>query len=204
MRLNELVEDPSPILPILEALKNDPREEVRRSVANNLNDISKDHPDLVVSTLKDWQKPDDTERSRLIKHALRTLLKAGHPDALELLGFSSQPEIQVKKVQVEPSTIALGGEVTFSFDIKSLGKESQKLMVDYVVHFMKANGKHTPKVFKLKQIILEPGELVSIKRKHGFQPISTRKYYPGIHYLQPQINGKMYHKARLEILPPNS
>ncbi|NQS91625.1 MAG: DNA alkylation repair protein, partial [Chloroflexi bacterium] len=91
LRLQELVLDPSPILPILEKLKDDPREEIRRSVANNINDIAKDHPDLVVEVLSRWQDPDNIDRSRLIKHALRTLLKAGHPGALGLLGYSSNP-----------------------------------------------------------------------------------------------------------------
>jgi 3-methyladenine DNA glycosylase AlkC len=199
MQLKDLVEDPSPILPILEKLKDDPREEIRRSVANNLNDISKDHPDLVVKILTDWQDEENIDRIRLIKHALRSLIKSGHPGALNLLGFPGKPDIEVKHIKLEPEQISLGEDVQFSFEIQSLSNKEQKLMVDYVVYFQKANGKHSPKVFKLKQITIQPGKRIKIKRKHGIKPISTRKYYAGIQYFQPQINGVKFGKVALEL-----
>ncbi len=151
LRLIDLVADPSPILPILEILKDDPREEIRRSVANNLNDISKDNPRIVIQILTRWQKPENTDRSRLIKHALRTLLKSGHPQALGLLGFSNDPQIDVLKISLEPQQIMLGESVEFSFEIKSTAETDQDLMIDYRVHFLRANGKHLAKVFKLSQ-----------------------------------------------------
>jgi 3-methyladenine DNA glycosylase AlkC len=197
LRLQNLVLDPSPILPILENLKNDPREEIRRSVANNLNDISKDHPDLIVEILEKWQDSNNPDRSRLIKHALRTLLKAGHPGALRLLGFSSSPEIIVENINLEPKKITLGEDLVFSFEIQSTGKNQQDLMVDYLVHFMKANGTQSPKVFKLSQKTIQPGERIKITRKHGIKQITTRKYYPGIQTFQPQVNGKLFGKADL-------
>jgi len=203
LRLNDLVNDPSPIIPILEILKDDPREEIRRSVANNLNDISKDHPDLVVQILTGWQDEENLDRTRLIKHALRSLIKAGHPGALSLLGFSSKPEIKVKNIKIEPDQIKLGGDVQFSFDIQSIGDNEQQLMVDYVAYFLKANGKHSPKVFKLKQITLQPGEQVTIKRKHGLKPISTRKYYQGPQFFQPQVNGQGYGKVEVMLKFPD-
>lgn len=195
MRLQDLVVEPSPIFPILEKLKDDPREEIRRSVANNLNDVSKDHPDLIVEILGKWQDPDDPDRSRLIKHALRTLLKTGHPGALNLLGFSSTPEIIVDNISLEPQEITLGENVIFSFEVQSTGKNEQVLMVDYLVHFMKANGTQSPKVFKLSQKTIQPGERIKITRKHGIKPITTRKYYPGVQTFQPQVNGKQFGKA---------
>lgn len=195
MRLQDLVVEPSPIFPILEKLKDDPREEIRRSVANNLNDISKDHPDLIVEILGKWQNPNDPDRSRLIKHALRTLLKDGHPGALNLLGFSSTPEIIVENIDLEPSQITLGEDVVFSFEIQSTGINEQELMVDYLIHFMKANGTHSPKVFKLSQKTIQPGERIKITRKHGIKPITTRKYYPGVQTFQPQVNGKVFGKV---------
>jgi 3-methyladenine DNA glycosylase AlkC len=199
LRLKDLVADPSPVLPILEKLKDDNREEIRRSVANNINDISKDHPDLAVKILTDWQDPEKINRTRLIKHALRSLIKAGHPGALGLLGFSSEPEIKIKNIRLEPEQIKLGGEVQFSFEIHSKSNEEQKLMVDYMVHFLKASGKHSPKVFKLKQITLQPGEKITINRKHGIKPITTRKYYPGIQYFQPQVNGKKFGRVKMNL-----
>ena len=192
MRLTDLVADPAPILPILENLKDDDREEIRRSVANNINDISKDHPDLVVDILSKWQDPGDKDRTKLISHALRTLVKSGHPQALELLGYSSNPEVEIINISLEPQVINLGEEVIFTFEIISTGKEDQKLMIDYIVHFMRANGKQNPKVFKLSQKTINPGELIKITKKHGLKPISTRKYYPGKQTFQPQVNGKVW------------
>lgn len=202
LRLQDLVIDPSPILPILEKLKADPREEIRRSVANNLNDISKDHPDLVVDILTHWQSPGDIERKRLIKHALRTLLKAGHPGALSLLGFSSTPKIKVENISLEPGKIKLGEEVIFSFEIQSTSDQEELLMIDYLVHFMKKNGVQSPKVFKLTHKTIKPGQRIKITRKHGIKPISTRTYYPGEQTFQPQVNGQVFDKVEVELEIP--
>ena len=196
VRISQLVEDPTPVLPILEILKDDEREEIRRSVANNLNDISKDNPEIVLKILKKWWNPKSEERTKLINHALRTLVKNGHPLALELLGFSSNPEIEVHNIKVEPEQIDFGENVLFSFEILSTGDQEQHLIVDYLVHFLKANGKHIPKVFKLSKKILKPGERIKITRNHGFKPITTRKYYPGVQFIQPQINGHVFGKVR--------
>jgi 3-methyladenine DNA glycosylase AlkC len=197
MRLSRLVKDPTPVLPILEILKDDEREEIRRSVANNLNDISKDNPELVIRLLKKWWNPKDEERTKLIQHATRTLVKSGHPGALELLGFSSNPEIEVHNIQVEPDQIEFGEEVLFSFEILSTSDQEQHLMIDYLVHFLRANGKHSPKVFKLSKKVLKPGERIKINKKHGIKPITTRKYYPGVQFFQPQVNGHVFGKVKL-------
>ena len=204
MRLSQLMKDPTPITPILEILKDDEREEIRRSVANNLNDISKDNPEFVIRILKKWRSPKDDERNQLIKHALRTLVKNGHPQALELLGFSSNPEIEVHNIKVEPEQINFGEDVLFSFEILSTSDHEQHLIVDYLVHFLKANGKHTPKVFKLSNKTLKPGERIKITRKHGIKPITTRKYYPGVQFFQPQINGHVFGKVKMVLTMPKS
>ena len=192
MGLKTLQKDPTPILPILEILKDDAREEIRRSVANNLNDISKDHPEIVLEILNKWQDSGDKNRTRLIKHALRTLLKSGHPRALELLGFSSSPEIIIKNISLEPKKISLGKSVQFSFEIISTGDAEQRLMIDYIVHFLRANGKQNPKVFKLSQKTIQSGERIQVTKKHSFQHITTRKYYPGKQTFQPQVNGQVF------------
>jgi 3-methyladenine DNA glycosylase AlkC len=186
-----LKRDPSPILPILDTLRHDPSETVRRSVANNLNDISRDHPELTIDVLRRWQDgtPDVSE---ITHHALRTLIKQGHPEALNLLGYSHGAEVTVRNLRVEPATIPMGGEVRFSFDIVSTGQTAQELMIDYVVCFMKANGKQNPKVFKLAKRTISPGESMAISRTQSFRPITTRKYYPGDHSIAPKINGQVY------------
>jgi 3-methyladenine DNA glycosylase AlkC len=190
--LPALKADPSPILPVIELLKHDESESVRRSVANNLNDISKDRPEVVIEVLRRWQT-DNTEEIRWItRHALRTLLKAGHPDALALLGYHQEPAIVVHNLSVEPDTIHMGDAVTFSFDIESLGDQPQNLMIDYVVHHVRANGKQTPKVFKLTKKTIQPGQILHIKRTHSFAPVTTRRYYPGEHAIEPKINGQRF------------
>ncbi|MDY7041298.1 MAG: DNA alkylation repair protein [Chloroflexota bacterium] len=189
--LQALKADPSPILPILEQLKHDEEESVRRSVANNLNDISKDNPDVVIEVLQRWQADGTAEIQWITGHALRTLVKKGHSEALELLGYPSDPAIAVRNPTVEPEIVPMGGKVTVSFEIESLSDQPQDLMIDYVVYLMRANGKQTPKVFKLTKKTLQPGEVLPITKNHSFAPVTTRKYYPGEHAIEPKINGKL-------------
>ena len=196
IRLQDLVADPSPILPILERLKNDESESVRKSVANNLNDISKDNADVVLDLLRGMARLALTDEVRWITgHALRTLVKQGHPQALALLGYPSDAEIAVQNVAVEPQSIQIGDEITLSFDIESLADDPLNLMIDYVVYHMRANGTLSPKVFKLTKRTIQPGEVLHIERKHSFAPVTTRRYYPGEHAIEPKINGQLFGRA---------
>ena len=195
--------DPAPIFPILEILKDDPSETVRRSVANNLNDIAKDHPTLVVSTLQRWQSDaDDMQaltRQALTRHALRTLIKQGHPGALALLGHSDEVAVAVQNLTVSPVKVPMNSKVTVSFEVVSLGNTSQDLIIDYGVYLQRANGKQTSKVFKLTKRTLHPGETIQITRVHSFKPVTTRRYYPGAHAIEPQINGKTFGRVEFEL-----
>jgi 3-methyladenine DNA glycosylase AlkC len=195
MSLPMLKDDPTPILPILDRLKDDESESVRRSVANNLNDIAKDNPEVVIEVLRGWQGDESAEMQWITRHALRTLVKAGHPDALDLLGFPANPAIAVRNVAVDPETVAIGEVLTFSFEVESLADEPVNLVIDYVVHFMKANGSHAPKVWKLATKTIQPGEVLAISKKHSFAPVTTRKYYPGLHLIEPKINGSIYEQV---------
>ena len=195
IRLQDLVADPEPTLPILERLKNDASESVRRSVANNLNDISKDHPDVVLELLHRWQADATGEVRWIIGHALRSLIKQGHPEALALLGYSADAEISVHNLAVEPPTITMGERVTLSFDIKSMSGEPLNLMIDYAVYHMRANGTLSPKVFKLAKKAIQPGEVLHIEKAHSFAPVTTRKYYPGEQAIEPKINGRLFGRA---------
>jgi 3-methyladenine DNA glycosylase AlkC len=192
MALDALKADPSPILPVLESLKLDESESVRRSVANNLNDISKDNPDVVLEVLRRWQADDEEELGWITRHALRTLLKSGHPEALDLLGFCREPAIGVANLTVEPKVVPMGGEVTFSFEVESLSDRPQELMIDYVVYYVKASGQCSPKVWKLSKRTLQPGQILRITRRHSFAPVTTRKYYPGELAVEPKINGRLF------------
>ncbi|MGD8584973.1 MAG: DNA alkylation repair protein [Chloroflexota bacterium] len=202
MRLYDLVEDPAPILPILEKLKHDPEESVRRSVANNLNDISKDHPEVVLDLLRRWNAVEagDQEIQWITGQALRTLVKAGDARALELLGYPADPQIAVRQVQVAPQRVAIGEAVTLTYELESTGETDQNLMVDYVVYLLRANGQQTAKVFKHKKITLAPGQVALIEKKQSFRPVTTRKYYPGPQAIAPQINGRLFERVEFELV----
>ncbi len=195
MGLPALKADPSPILPILEQLKLDESESVRRSVANNLNDISKDNPNVVIDVLQRWQSLEAAEIGWITSHALRTLVKQGHPAALELLGYSSQPQITIRNLTIEPDIVPMGGHLILSFEIESLSNQPQNLMIDYVIHLMRKNGRQTPKVFKLSKKTLQPGEILAVTKKHSFAPVTTRTYYPGVHAIEPKVNGQLFERV---------
>src|SRR5262245_43169945 len=148
-RLRAFVKDPRPVLALLELLKADPVLMVHRSVANNLNDIAKDHPDLVVETLARWKQAADSRTEWIIGHAARTLLKQGHTGALALLGYPVEINIRVASLQLNRTRVHIGEDIVFAIEIQSTADTPQNLMIDYVVHHMKANGKLVPKVFKL-------------------------------------------------------
>jgi hypothetical protein len=199
--LPEFQKDPSEVLELLELLKDDDELYVRRSVANNLNDIAKDHPDIVIETLKKWNYSASDGTKWIIKHASRSLIKDGHPEALELLGFKYGVNINITDFQAS-ETVKFGEALLFSFELSSLEKDSVNLMVDYVIHHVKANGKTSPKVFKLAKKTLAPSEKSTVQRKHAMRPISTRKYYPGTHSLEIQVNGKILARKDFELIMP--
>lgn len=199
IRLKPFIEDPRPVLKLLEKLKTDPVLMVRRSVANNLNDIAKDNPDLVVQTLRRWSKVKDEGTQWLLHHAARTLVKQGNKEALAVLGFESKIKIAVSKIRLDQPMVKMGGDLNFSFEIKSKSKQAQNLVIDYVVHHVKANGRLTPKVFKLAQKKLAAGEAARFSKRHSFRPISTRKYYAGAHRLEIQVNGVKFGMAEFEL-----
>ena len=200
MRLSQFVKDPTPVIQILDKLKEDSNLMVRRSVANNLNDIAKDNPKIVTDTLKRWSKIKTKEMKWLISHALRTLLKQGNKDALKLQGYSSDINIEVNDLVLKEKKIRMGDTLYFNFTVKSNEEQPVNLMIDFVIHFMKANGKTTPKVFKAFKKKLKPNEEIKFSKKQSFQPISTRKYYKGIHYIEIQINGMKYKKENFQLI----
>ncbi|MHA1911892.1 MAG: DNA alkylation repair protein [Candidatus Kariarchaeaceae archaeon] len=185
--LKEFQEDPKPVLELLELLKKDPIRYVQRSVANNLNDISKDNPEKLIKVLKEWSKINNTGTKWLITHSLRTLLKQGNKEALVLLGYDEDPEVQIKDFKVNPK-FAIGEDLTFSFELSSL--KQQKLMIDYRIYYVKANGKLAGKVFKLRKCSLKKDEKKTITKKHSFRQMSTRKHYPGEHKIEIIVNGE--------------
>lgn len=188
-RLPMFVDDPSPVIDLLERLKDDPSAYVRRSVANNLNDIAKDHPDTVVRTCRRWKKGASAQRKGIIRHGLRTLVKQGHPGALRVLGFTTNPEVAAS-LKLSAESLKMGGELHLEVALTSQGSRTQKLVVDFVVHHVRANGQTTPKVFKLRNLDLAPGEDVRFRKKLSFAPRSVRRFYPGEHVVELLVGGR--------------
>ncbi|OOZ39314.1 hypothetical protein BOW53_12205 [Solemya pervernicosa gill symbiont] len=198
-QLPRFIADPNPVIALLERLKDDHSEYVRRSVANTLNDISKDHPDTVIDTCRNWKTDASAERNWIIRHATRSLVKAGHPGSFALLGHTVEPAFSTATLLVENTNIALGDSLSFRVEIESSSHDDQSLVIDYAIHFMKANGKLKPKVFKLKTVKLQPGERLIIERRHPIKPITTRRYYPGQHAVELLINGKRFNLVNFEL-----
>jgi 3-methyladenine DNA glycosylase AlkC len=200
-RLRAYQEDPRPVIRLLELLKDDRERYVQRSVANNLNDISKDHPDLALEICCRWLAGASPQREWIVRHALRSLVKKGHKGALAALGAGAKPDIRIRAIRLAPSAIKLGGELKFSFEIASTGKRPQQLLIDYVVHFIKANGKARPKVFKLRRLLLPPGGRAQLAGAVSFAQMTTRRHYPGLHRIEALINGIVHPLASFELRP---
>lgn len=188
MALPALKKDPTPILPILETLKQDESEYVRRSVANNLNDIAKDHPALVVEIAQKW-KGLSPETDKLVKHASRTLLKQGNQTLMQLFGFGAIDDIALEQFQILTPQVTIGDALAFSFQITNKAKKNTKIRLEYALYYLKANGSHSKKVFKISEKEYAAQSVTAIERKQSFKIITTRKFYPGEHKLSLIING---------------
>jgi 3-methyladenine DNA glycosylase AlkC len=194
-RLRAFQQDPRPVLELLELLKDDASLYVRRSVANNLNDIGKDHPGLLVSTAKRWLRPAGAakataERQWIVRHALRSAIKRADAGALGALGFGGKAEVAVCDARVAPVRVKIGEIVTFSFTLANRLPRRQRVMADLVVHFVKANGKASPKTFKLRAVELGPRERVVLGKRIRLLQLTTRTHYPGVHRVDALLNGK--------------
>ncbi len=193
-QLKPFIVDPLPVLDLLEELKDDESDYVRRSVANNLNDIAKDHPQQVIARCTAWKNAHKPRRDWLIRHACRTLVKKGYAGVYGLLGYSETPQVNVHSLTLNTTQLSVGDSLTFTVTVQAnkQATEPQKMVVDYAIHHRKANGKTTAKVFKLKNIVLAVGEdqAICLTKKHSFRPITTRTYYAGEHRLEILVNGK--------------
>jgi 3-methyladenine DNA glycosylase AlkC len=190
-RLPMFVQDPAPVIILLDRLKDDPAEYVRRSVANNLNDIAKDHPAEVVRVCRAWKKGASKERIWVIRHGLRTLIKQGNKGALKVLGYTTAPKVEAH-LGLSVNTLRIGGDLFLEVTLSSQAPRMQKLVVDYVVHHRRASGKSTPKVFKLRTFDLGPGQSIHLKKKHSFIPRTVRRYYPGEHSVELMVGGQSF------------
>jgi 3-methyladenine DNA glycosylase AlkC len=188
MALPRIKKDPSPIIPILERLKDDPSESVRRSVANNLNDISKDNPDIALNICRSWYG-ENHQRDKLVKHACRDMLKSGNKEALIIFDFGDPSKIHVSDLHLNKESISIAEELQFSFRLNVNTVEPCKVRLEYRIYYMKASGKLVPKIFQIKEGRFQPGEQ-TISRKRPFVRQTTRKLYPGLHKIAIVVNGE--------------
>jgi 3-methyladenine DNA glycosylase AlkC len=188
MALPALKRDPTPILPILENLKSDPSEWVRKSVANNINDIAKDNPQIVISIAQKW-KGLARETDAIIKHGCRTLLKNGHPEILQYFELTSGNEIQITKLKLENNKVRIGDALKFSFTLHNRNSAPEKVRIEYAVFYLRQNGTRSRKVFKISERYMDAYEKLNMTRKQSFKLITTRRFYPGVQRLSIIING---------------
>ena len=194
--LRRFIADPSPVIDVLEKLIEDDEEYVCRSVANNLNDISKAHPELALQLAERWIVKKG-KAAWIVKHGLRTLLKKGNTQAMRLFGFADPSSIAVSEVAIGSGVVSIGDseDVVIRFVVES--SEPEKLRVECAVGYLKANGKHSEKVFQVGEYHLGRGQYSKTKRL-SFKQMTTRKHYPGEHYIVAIINGQR--KKRTEFV----
>lgn len=199
-RLRAFQRDPTPILPLLDALVDDPSLYVRRSVANNLNDITKDHPDVAVALAAKWLKAPSEERTWVVKHALRSLVKQGHVGALAVLGVDAKkrPAVRVEGA-LSAARLAIGNTLRVSVDVTNTGKTKLEAIVDLAVHFVKASGEAKPKVFKLRRVALAPRESATLAKTISFAEHTTRTPRAGAHALEVLVNGFVFPLGAVEV-----
>ena len=189
-KLDQVIQNPKNTAKIIDVLKKDEDLYVKKSVGNHLNDISKDHPEYLLDTVSSWNL-ENKHTNWIVKRAIRTLVKDGHPRTFALLGFTNNPQFSIENFSLSKEEVKLGEELHFSFIIKPLSSKNQKVNLDYLVYYQKKNGELSPKVFKLKEIVLEPNQSYSIVKKHRFENFTTRKHYTGLHKIQLSINGAL-------------
>jgi 3-methyladenine DNA glycosylase AlkC len=188
LAIPSLKKDPAAVLLVLENLKADPSEWVRKSVANNLNDIAKDHPSIVLEIAKRWSGVSK-ETDAIIKHGSRTLLKSGHAEILKHYGLDASL-VSIKNFVVQTPSITTGDTLEFSFVIKNIAEVQQVVRLEYAIYYFMKNGQYSKKVFKISERVYPSGAEVSVLKKHRFITITTRSYYAGKHKLSVIVNGE--------------
>ncbi len=191
IRLDNRIADPERMRPLLEQLRDDPSEYVRRSVANHLNDIAKDHPAALVELARDWLTDvparHEKTREKLVRHALRTQIKAGDPAAFALIGL--HPFEGTVQLEVSPRQVVVGEPLDLSVTLTSTAEQPQRVRLDYGVHYLRKNGSHSAKVFKLAERTIPPGHSVLVERTHRTRIVTTRRLYAGQQRIDVRVNG---------------
>lgn len=198
-KLDEVIKDPKITQSILEKLNTDTELYVKKSVANHLNDISKDNAEWMLKVLKNWDTKNE-HTAWIIKHACRTLIKKGNTDSLSLFNFEKNTKVRVENFKLSKTKLKIGEGLQFEFDIISEKNTSQKLVIDFAVHYVKKSGELSRKVFKLKELQLSPRQTVYVVKKHRFENFSTRQHYPGKHLIEIMVNGRSVQSRSFDLV----
>ena len=190
---------PAEVLIVLEQLKTDPSEWVRKSVANCLNDIAKDHPELAVKTAKRWMGIS-RETDAIVKHGCRTLLKQGHVEVLGLFSLAHSTNIKLLSYILSTPKVRIGENLQFTVSIHNKDDRPLTIRLEYGIYYLRKNGTHSKKVFKISERQFMAGEKATITRKQSFKIITTRKFYPGKHKVSIIINGREQKTEFFEVL----
>lgn len=199
-RLEMFIADPTPTLALLEKLRDDPSVYVRKSVANHLNDIAKDHPERVIETAARWYESGGDGRRWIVRHALRTLIKAGDASALAILGYEA-PESVRASLEISPPHMTIPGTLSLTTTMHNEADAPLEALIDYCIHFVRANGSTGAKVFKWTTLTLAPGEVHTLHKNHPLRSITTRTFYRGLHRVELQVNGARIAEAAFELIP---
>ena len=189
--------EPMPVICILELLKSDSSLYVRKSVANNLNDISKTHPDLIAQIARDWYGKNEYT-NWIVKHGCRTLLKNGRRDVLDIFGFAAADCVHVSGLSLSNSSVYIGESVSFSFEVQA--ENETKIRLEYRIDYVKSGGKRSRKIFQIAEILLKAKQKKSFLKTHSFADLSSRKHYPGIHFITLILNGEERGTLELEVI----
>lgn len=200
IRVPDIIRRPGITIALLDALYRDESDYVRRSVANHLNDLSRENAGLVVETARRWLADPAPHTKAVVRHGLRTLIKRGNTEALELMGFAPAT-VEISGPVLHSVSVPFGGSVRFTATVRNTGTKPARLAVDYIVHHNKANGSQTGKTFKLTTATLAPGAHLDVDREHSFRAITTRRYYPGPHAITLQVNGVPSTQTAFKLLP---
>ena len=201
MRVQWLDTNPGRVIELLELLKDDPAPLVRRSVANNLNDLGKVQPALLARTCEAWLGGATPERRALVEHALRSAVKRGDASALRLLGYGKKAAVSIDGVRILPARVAIGGSVAIQFVVASTSRTKQELLVDLGVHFVKGSGKSARKVFKVKRVVLPAGQKLELTKSISLAVHTTRTPRPGRHLIDVIVNGEATPVGHFVVIP---
>ena len=200
-RLRDFQRDPAPVLDLIVRLRDDPSAYVRRSVANNLNDIGKDHPGLLVATARGWADGAGPERRRLLRHALRGRIAAGDPDALAVLGHAPDAPADARITALEPATPRIGDSLRVVVEVANPGDAPADYALRLRVRFARPGGRTGVRVFTLGERTVAPGGSVEVAARVSLRQHTTRTHHPGAHGLEVLVNGTVRAEGGFDLLP---